>query len=296
MVDSDRLPRLTAGVTDDCKCQVPWHERPKWERLPYVSYVLPHATSPWQSHWEGHEHCWIACGCEDDGVLAQELASMEAALYANGLLLFASSVQSVLSGSKCDLLAAISNTQERVKNDQCAWPQKASQAIGKQGAAASDGKEDVHALSVTTHSTVEERVPSGFYEGICEDLLSWSSEGHASSIMDEEESFGAESDASEGESSKSEVKEPATLSEIRDGEEASADQDCDGVSSNSECFLESCPATPPKKVYADMETPEKLRFLEDDVDDFSAASDSSSCNKDFVVGGYCNDSECYDAW
>ena len=86
---------------------------------------------------------------------------------------------------------------------------------------------------------------------------------------------------------------PTTPSESRDGGEASADANCDGGSSDSECLLESCPATPPKKVYADAETPEKVRFLSDDVDDFSAASDSSSCSKDFAVGEYCNESECY---
>ena len=278
--DSDRLPRLTASVTNDCNCQVPWHERPKWERFPYVSYVLPNATTPWQSHWKGHEHCWIACGCDSDGVLAQELASMEAVLNDDELLLFCSSVQSVLGGNLSGIVPPSSSPREEVTNDQRTCPPSESNV--QQGTVTNDGKHRGRALPMTTHSTP--MCP----ECISEDLLSWTSDASASSIVDEEEGVaGSQSVSSESEPSKSEVEDPGTLSESRDGEEASAD--------DSECLLESCPSTPPRKLRADQETPEKGRFLSNDVDGFSSDADSSSCSKDFAFGAYCNESECY-AW
>ena len=69
MVGPGSPPRLTLSATPDCKCQVPWYKRSKWERWHpkcdsdrQVKYQLPHASSPWESVWDERlqQYVWLA--------------------------------------------------------------------------------------------------------------------------------------------------------------------------------------------------------------------------------------------
>lgn len=100
MVPSGKLPRLTIGATEDCKCQVPWNKRSRWERFPHVEYELPAGTSPWQSLGQGSESHWLAKGLEGDCALQDELVALEPCISDDDLFSYCMALQTVLSGSR----------------------------------------------------------------------------------------------------------------------------------------------------------------------------------------------------
>ena len=82
-------PRFTRCSTDDCCCNVPWHQRAPWERQPWIAYELPVPPTMWQACWEESQQCVVwrlsnqegldpaGCQVSQDVPIASRLAVVE---------------------------------------------------------------------------------------------------------------------------------------------------------------------------------------------------------------------------
>jgi len=304
VVSPKQPPRLTIGATVDCQCRVPWNEKPQWERLPFVRYQLPPATSPWQSQWDGSQQHWVALDCDGLGVVSEELATLGQHAEDSDLLDYCICAQRLLSGSRVANLHFPSNSMP-LSEATAAASLAAAKAFGEYQeeteATASarikreaEPHEPLLAARLGTAAQAKGDSVRAGRANMDEDVLSWTSGRNS----DASESGTTDEAASEaGEESKSMAGEfgEGDKTQVSESQDGSQSQSADGDDSGGcEDLLldEGCPATPPRREREDKATPEKRPFWERDVDPGFSSDDSSAVrprNKSSLSGSYCDE-------
>lgn len=313
MVSLGKLPRLTIGATEDCKCQVPWNKRSRWERFPHVDYELPVGISPWQSLGHGTEIHWIAKGLDGDCVLQDELVALEPCISDDDLFSYCMALQTVLSGGReqfaltTSFAAASAREQSQSNLDHLPVRPDAFIDLAKERPNYVDEAISFEAFCAERLCAADSHPAEADARAQSPELLRWNSDSSSDTSQDESEVLGSET------SNPEEVGDILGLEEqihdvsaedrhaLRsdggddDAEESHSERDGedDGVDWSGGY------ATPPCKQRKEFETPDKVDSWVGSGD-YTPASDDSSDSEGqqhvknwFHNEQYCNESECY---
>ena len=320
MLVPGKMPRLSLGATADCTCCVPWNKRPLWDRTLHVQYVLPPATSPWQSEWTVDGKHWLAVGIDGDPALADELIRLEASAGDNELSGYCQAMQALLAGRAVSMtpqadLAQLSRSDAGSDHE---FPvQRMGSAISfcaEPGGVATSGRDDVSKAIAADRPLVCKLESSGApalgsphenpiinwtcsHSGKDADLLSWPSE--VSSDTSEQDHGAEQSDMDDTEETEGTPKVFEGASGEEGEEESYNDDDYEDDGADwSACAL---PSTPPRMERKEFDTPPKFKapsMFDSDGEDSDTSHVSSYSRRWHAKGvplaiSYCNESECY---
>jgi len=312
MVVPAQMPRLTLGATADCNCCVPWNQRPLWDRTSYTQYVLPPATSPWQSEWTVDGKSWLAVGLESDSALAEELIALESNAGDDLLSGYCAAMQALLAGRPVLMRPQPVSVQLPLGPEApvlrmatatgfCTEPVGvASSGEDDASKAVAEGAPVVCKLEGSGAPSLGSASENCIINSTCSslgkdaDLLSCPSE--LSSDTGEEDHGEERSDIEDAEESE----EAPQVIEASSGEEESYNDD-DYEDDGADWSACHAPSTPPRMERRDFDTPPKLTapLLFDSDDDGSDSSNALSYGGRRHAKGapfatsYCNESECY---